>query len=195
MLLRTLHGLPPPPPPSSRTETNSPGGVVSAGLAVYDTMQYVRPDICTIAMGQAASMGSLLLTAGSPGMRMILPNAKVNKTKGIGWGLHASCLMWRSAQSRKPRSLLFRLFSISWSQSASPACFHGVFMRRLQNTLADIRHARGHRCVLGGLWLSRRVPTLECETVLWLPCKTTGSLQNNLAARTIRSPIARVSWV
>eukprot|EP00752_Nemacystus_decipiens_P005125 g4650.t1 len=56
---------------------NSPGGVVTAGLAIYDTMQYVRPEICTICMGQAASMGSLLLTAGSPEMRFILPNAKV----------------------------------------------------------------------------------------------------------------------
>ncbi|CAN0210638.1 unnamed protein product [Scytosiphon promiscuus] len=56
---------------------NSPGGIVTAGLAIYDTMQYVRPEICTICMGQAASMGSLLLTAGSPDMRFILPNAKV----------------------------------------------------------------------------------------------------------------------
>ncbi|CAM9101777.1 unnamed protein product [Phaeothamnion confervicola] len=56
---------------------NSPGGIVTAGLAVYDTMQYVRPDICTIVMGQASSMGSLLLTAGAPGMRYALPNAKI----------------------------------------------------------------------------------------------------------------------
>lgn len=56
---------------------SSPGGVVTAGLAVYDTMQYIRPDICTIGMGQAASMGSLLLTAGAPGMRFVLPNTKV----------------------------------------------------------------------------------------------------------------------
>lgn len=56
---------------------NSPGGVVTAGLSIYDTMQYIRPNVCTLCMGQAASMGSLLLTAGEPGKRYILPNARV----------------------------------------------------------------------------------------------------------------------
>jgi len=56
---------------------NSPGGVVSSGLAIYDTMQYIRPRVATICIGQAASMGSLLLTAGAPGMRYCLPNARV----------------------------------------------------------------------------------------------------------------------
>lgn len=56
---------------------NSPGGVVSAGLAIYDTMQYIRPNVATLCIGQAASMGSLLLAAGSEGMRHCLPNARV----------------------------------------------------------------------------------------------------------------------
>ncbi len=56
---------------------NSPGGVVTAGLAMYDTMQYVRPDISTVCIGQAASAGSLLLMAGATGKRYALPNAKV----------------------------------------------------------------------------------------------------------------------
>jgi ATP-dependent Clp protease protease subunit len=56
---------------------NSPGGVVSAGLAIYDTMQYIRPDISTVCIGLAASMGSLLLAAGSKGKRRALPNAKI----------------------------------------------------------------------------------------------------------------------
>ncbi len=56
---------------------NSPGGVVTAGLAMYDTMQYVRPDISTVCIGQAASAGSLLLMAGAAGKRYALPNAKV----------------------------------------------------------------------------------------------------------------------
>lgn len=56
---------------------NSPGGVVTAGLSIYDTMQYVKPDIATLCIGQAASMGSLLLTAGMQGKRFILPNARV----------------------------------------------------------------------------------------------------------------------
>ena len=56
---------------------NSPGGLVTAGLAVYDTMQYIRPDVSTLCIGQAASMGALLLTAGSPGKRFCLPHARV----------------------------------------------------------------------------------------------------------------------
>jgi ATP-dependent Clp protease, protease subunit len=56
---------------------NSPGGVVSSGLAIYDTMQYIRPDIATMCIGQAASMGSLLLTAGAKGKRYCLPNSRV----------------------------------------------------------------------------------------------------------------------
>ncbi len=56
---------------------NSPGGVVSAGLAIYDTMQYIRSPVSTVCIGQAASMGSLLLCAGAPGKRYALPNARV----------------------------------------------------------------------------------------------------------------------
>ncbi len=56
---------------------NSPGGVITAGMAIYDTMQYIRPDVATICMGQAASMGALLLAAGAPGKRRALPHARV----------------------------------------------------------------------------------------------------------------------
>lgn len=56
---------------------NSPGGVVTSGLAMYDTMQYIRPKVATICIGQACSMGSLLLAAGEPGMRYALPNARI----------------------------------------------------------------------------------------------------------------------
>ncbi|XP_013118371.1 ATP-dependent Clp protease proteolytic subunit, mitochondrial [Stomoxys calcitrans] len=56
---------------------NSPGGVVTAGLAIYDTMQYVKPPIATWCVGQASSMGSLLLAAGAPGMRYSLPNSRI----------------------------------------------------------------------------------------------------------------------
>jgi ATP-dependent Clp protease, protease subunit len=56
---------------------NSPGGVVTSGLAIYDTMQYVRPDVATVCIGQAASMGSLLLTAGAKGKRVSLPNSRI----------------------------------------------------------------------------------------------------------------------
>jgi ATP-dependent Clp protease protease subunit len=56
---------------------NSPGGVVTAGLGIYDTMQFIRPPVATLCVGQAASMGSLLLTAGAAGLRGALPNARV----------------------------------------------------------------------------------------------------------------------
>jgi len=56
---------------------NSPGGVVTSGLAIYDTMQYITPKISTICIGQASSMGSMLLAAGEPGMRYALPNSRI----------------------------------------------------------------------------------------------------------------------
>jgi ATP-dependent Clp protease protease subunit len=56
---------------------NSPGGSISAGMAIYDTMQYIRPHISTICIGQAASMGALLLAAGTPGKRFALPNSRI----------------------------------------------------------------------------------------------------------------------
>ncbi len=56
---------------------NSPGGIVTSGLAIYDTMQYVRPKVQTLCIGQAASMGSLLLAAGAPGLRFSLPNSRI----------------------------------------------------------------------------------------------------------------------
>ena len=56
---------------------NSPGGLVTAGLAVYDTMQYIKPDVTTVCIGQAASMGAVLLTAGTKGKRFALPNARI----------------------------------------------------------------------------------------------------------------------
>lgn len=63
---------------------NSPGGVVTAGLAIYDTMQHVKPDIATICIGQAASMGAFLLAAGAKGKRSILPNARVMIHQPLG---------------------------------------------------------------------------------------------------------------
>jgi ATP-dependent Clp protease protease subunit len=63
---------------------NSPGGVVTAGLAIYDTMQYIKPDVSTICIGQAASMGSLLLTAGAKGKRYALPLARIMIHQPLG---------------------------------------------------------------------------------------------------------------
>ncbi|WP_176782569.1 MULTISPECIES: ATP-dependent Clp endopeptidase proteolytic subunit ClpP [unclassified Veillonella] len=63
---------------------NSPGGVVTAGMAIYDTMQYIKPDVSTICVGSAASMGSLLLTAGAPGKRYALPHSRIMIHQPLG---------------------------------------------------------------------------------------------------------------
>jgi ATP-dependent Clp protease protease subunit len=63
---------------------NSPGGIVTAGMAIYDTMQFIKPDVSTICVGQAASMGSFLLAAGAPGKRYILPSARVMIQQPLG---------------------------------------------------------------------------------------------------------------
>ena len=63
---------------------NSPGGMVTAGLAIYDTMRYIKPDICTICVGMAASMAAVLLSAGTKGKRYVLPNAEVMIHQPLG---------------------------------------------------------------------------------------------------------------
>jgi len=63
---------------------NSPGGVVTAGMAIYDTMQYIKPDVATVCIGQAASMGALLLTSGTSGKRFALPNARIMIHQPLG---------------------------------------------------------------------------------------------------------------
>jgi ATP-dependent Clp protease proteolytic subunit ClpP (EC 3.4.21.92) len=63
---------------------NSPGGSVTAGLAIYDTMQYIKPDVTTICIGQAASMGAVLLAAGAKGKRFALPNARIMIHQPLG---------------------------------------------------------------------------------------------------------------
>jgi len=68
---------------------NSPGGAVTAGMAIYDTMQYIRPDVATVCIGEAASMGALLLAAGQSGKRFALPHARVMIHQPLG-GYHGS---------------------------------------------------------------------------------------------------------
>jgi ATP-dependent Clp protease protease subunit len=63
---------------------NSPGGVVTAGMAIYDTMQYIKPDVSTICIGQAASMGAFLLAAGTKGKRYALPNSRIMIHQPLG---------------------------------------------------------------------------------------------------------------
>ena len=79
---------------------NSPGGSVTAGLSIYDTMKFIKPDVSTMCIGQAASMGSLLLAAGEPGMRRCLPNAQVMLHQPSGAFSRCPC---RVASTASPR--------------------------------------------------------------------------------------------
>ena len=90
---------------------NSPGGVVTAGLSIYDTMQYVKPKVSTLCVGQAASMGSLLLTAGATGMRYALPNANimVHQPSG-GYQGQATDIMIHAEFTQKLKDRLNRIY-------------------------------------------------------------------------------------
>ena len=90
---------------------NSPGGVVTAGLSIYDTMQYIRPKVSTLVVGQAASMGSLLLTAGENGMRFSLPNSRimVHQPSG-GYQGQATDIMIHAAETQKLKNRLNEIY-------------------------------------------------------------------------------------
>ncbi|DBA02063.1 TPA: hypothetical protein N0F65_000310 [Lagenidium giganteum] len=92
---------------------NSPGGVVTSGLAIYDTMQYISPRVNTLCMGQAASMGALLLTGGAPGCRFALPNARimVHQPSGGAQGM-ASDIAIQAEEIIKLRARLNGLFAM-----------------------------------------------------------------------------------
>lgn len=91
---------------------NSPGGVVTAGLAIYDTMQFIKPDVSTMCMGQAASMGALLLAGGAAGKRMCLPNARVMIHQPLG-GVQgqASDIMIHAEETLKIRTRLNKILA------------------------------------------------------------------------------------
>ncbi len=97
---------------------NSPGGLVTAGLAIYDTMQYIRPDVSTVCVGQAASMGSLLLAAGAAGKRYALPNSRimVHQPSGGAQGQATDI----EIQAREILSLRARLNSIYVKHTKQP---------------------------------------------------------------------------
>jgi len=83
---------------------NSPGGVVSAGLAIYDTMQFIKSDVATICMGQAASMAALLLAAGAPGKRSALPHSRIMIHQPLGGSQGRTSRSTRKRFSRSARS-------------------------------------------------------------------------------------------
>lgn len=90
---------------------NSPGGVVTAGMAIYDTMQYVKPDIVTIVMGQACSMGSLLSTAGAEGKRFMLPHARhmIHQPSGGAQG-QATDIQIQAREIQKMKEYLTKIY-------------------------------------------------------------------------------------
>ncbi len=90
---------------------NSPGGVVTSGLSIYDTMQYIKPKVSTLCVGQAASMGSLLLTAGEPGMRFSLPNSRimVHQPSG-GYQGQATDIMIHAQETQKLKDRLNAIY-------------------------------------------------------------------------------------
>lgn len=91
---------------------NSPGGVVTAGLSIYDTMQYIRPKVSTLIVGQAASMGSLLAVAGEKGMRFALPNSRimVHQPSG-GFQGQATDIMIHAEETQKLKTRLNEIYS------------------------------------------------------------------------------------
>ncbi|MEL6619459.1 MAG: ATP-dependent Clp protease proteolytic subunit [Pseudomonadota bacterium] len=90
---------------------NSPGGVVTSGLSIYDTMQYIKPKVSTLVIGQAASMGSVLLAGGEPGMRFSLPNSRimVHQPSG-GYQGQASDIMIHAAETQKLKDRLYDIY-------------------------------------------------------------------------------------
>ena len=90
---------------------NSPGGVVTSGMAIYDVMQFVKPNVCTYVMGQACSMGSLLATAGAPGKRYMLPNARhmIHQPSG-GAGGQATDMEIQVAEIVKMKKTLTQIY-------------------------------------------------------------------------------------
>ena len=91
---------------------NSPGGVVTSGLSIYDTMQYIRPACSTLVIGQAASMGSVLLAGGEAGMRFALPNSRimVHQPSG-GYQGQASDIMIHAAETQKLKDRLYEIYA------------------------------------------------------------------------------------
>ncbi|MEW6052174.1 MAG: ATP-dependent Clp endopeptidase proteolytic subunit ClpP [Nitrospirota bacterium] len=97
---------------------NSPGGIVSSGLAIYDTMQYVKPDIATYCIGQAASMGALLLSSGTKGKRFALPHSRIMLHQPMG-GFHgqATDIEIHAREILKMKETLNRIISTHTGQS------------------------------------------------------------------------------
>jgi len=119
----TLRASPPTNPPPISTKPiyiyiNSPGGSVTAGLALYDTMMHIKSEVVTINVGLAASMGSFILSAGSPGKRMALPNSRVMIHQPMGGAQgQAADIKVEAAQIMKIKSNLVEMYSKQTGQT------------------------------------------------------------------------------
>ena len=102
---------------------NSPGGSVSAGMSIYDTMQFIKPDVSTLCMGMAASMGSFLLMAGAPGKRVALPNSKImiHQPSGGAQG-QATDIEIHAREILKTREQLNRIYATRTGQNFEKIC-------------------------------------------------------------------------
>ena len=98
---------------------NSPGGIVTSGLAIYDTMQYIKPDVSTLCIGQAASMGSLLLAAGAKGKRSALPNSRIMiHQPSAGFQGQATDIMIHAKEILKTKQRLNEIYASHTGQKA-----------------------------------------------------------------------------
>ncbi len=97
---------------------NSPGGVITSGLAIYDTMQYVKPDICTVCIGQAASMAAVLLAAGSKGKRISLPHSRIMIHQPMGGTRgQATDISIQAKEILRLRDILYNILAVKTGKS------------------------------------------------------------------------------
>ena len=128
---------------------NSPGGSVTAGLAMYDTMQYIKPDVCTIVMGQAASMGSFLAQAGAAGKRFVLPESRTmihrvsSGTRGTSGSVHVQELEFEDAKRHLDESkrLNERLTELYVRHNTSGKTYDELFTKMKFDTFLSAEQA------------------------------------------------------
>jgi ATP-dependent Clp protease protease subunit len=97
---------------------NSPGGVITSGMSIYDTMNYIKPDICTICIGQAASMGSFILSSGTKGKRFSLPNSRIMIHQPLGGAQgQATDIQIQAAEIQRMKDFLNQLLSEQTGQA------------------------------------------------------------------------------
>lgn len=133
---------------------NSPGGSVTAGLAIYDTMQFIKPDVSTIVMGQAASMGSFLAQAGAPGKRYVLPESRTmihrvsSGTRGTSGSVHVQELQMEDAirSFEEGKRLNRRLTELYVKHNTAGKTYEELFKTMKYDTFLS-----AHEAVLNGL--------------------------------------------